>query len=81
MIGSYARPHNSGHLEADDGDEELARVYAPIGLDLGGTSPGEIAVAIWLKHRRTVGGTGGYRSHRLSFTLMTSILNNIASNI
>lgn len=35
------------HLRADGiGDEALARVYAPIGLDLGGPTPEEIAVSI-----------------------------------
>jgi xanthine dehydrogenase accessory factor len=36
-----------GHLHADRiSDEALARVYAPIGLALGGPTPEEIAVAI-----------------------------------
>lgn len=35
------------HLRAEGGPEErLARVHAPIGLDLGGRSPAEIALAI-----------------------------------
>jgi xanthine dehydrogenase accessory factor len=35
------------HLRADGiGEEALCRVYAPIGLDLGGPTPEEIAVAI-----------------------------------
>jgi xanthine dehydrogenase accessory factor len=35
------------HLRADGiGEETLCRVYAPIGLDLGGPSPEEIAVSI-----------------------------------
>ena len=32
--------------EAGVGDEQIARIHAPIGLDLGGRSPGEIALAI-----------------------------------
>ncbi|MGE5249012.1 MAG: XdhC family protein [Bacteroidota bacterium] len=71
MIGSHARCQTIlGHLEADGyTDEELARVYAPIGLDLGGTSPEEIAVAI-LAEVITVrrGGKGGSRAHRLLYT-------------
>jgi xanthine dehydrogenase accessory factor len=36
-----------GHLRADGfGEETLARVHAPIGLDLGGPTPEEIAVSI-----------------------------------
>jgi xanthine dehydrogenase accessory factor len=35
------------HLRADGvADDLLARVRAPIGLDLGGTTPAEIALAI-----------------------------------
>lgn len=35
------------HLAADGfGEEQLARVHAPIGLDLGGREPAEIALAI-----------------------------------
>lgn len=48
MIGSLAKCKSIlEHLRADGIlDEDLDRVYAPIGLDLGGTSPQEIAVAI-----------------------------------
>lgn len=65
MIGSRAKCRTllehmraEGHLEAS-----LARVYAPIGLDLGGTTPQEIAVAILAEIvavRR--GGRGAMRS-------------------
>ena len=52
------------HLRADGyTDDQLARVYAPIGLDLGGTTPQEIAVAILaeiIAVRR--GGRGAFRS-------------------
>ncbi len=48
MIGSRHKCETIlGHLKADGtSDEQLSRVYAPIGLNLGGTSPQEIAVAI-----------------------------------
>ena len=48
MIGSRAKCRTIlGHLAADSLDAEaLARVHAPVGLDLGGTTPGEIAAAI-----------------------------------
>jgi xanthine dehydrogenase accessory factor len=65
MIGSRAKCHTIlKHLRAGGyGEEALGRVYAPIGLDLGGTSPQEIAVAILaeiIAVRR--GGSGGMRS-------------------
>ena len=65
MIGSRAKCQTIlDHLRADGHtDEQLARVYAPIGLDLGGTTPQEIAVAILaeiLAVRR--GGCGTHRS-------------------
>lgn len=48
MIGSLAKCKTIlGHLQADGyPEEEFERIYAPIGLDLGGSSPREIAVAI-----------------------------------
>ena len=48
MIGSRHKCATIlGHLRADGLTEEtLARVYAPIGLDLGGPTPEEIAVSI-----------------------------------
>ena len=48
MIGSLAKCRTIlGHLQADGvSTADLERVYAPIGLDLGGTSPAEIAVGI-----------------------------------
>jgi xanthine dehydrogenase accessory factor len=48
MIGSRHKCETIlGHLRADGiGAETLARVYAPIGLDLGGPTPEEIAVSI-----------------------------------
>lgn len=48
MIGSRAKCQTIlDHLRSDGYTEEvLSRVYAPIGLDLGGTSPQEIAVSI-----------------------------------
>jgi xanthine dehydrogenase accessory factor len=48
MIGSIAKCNTIlAHLKSDGiTSQELERVYAPIGLDLGGTTPQEIAVAI-----------------------------------
>ncbi len=48
MIGSRRKVRAIfDHLRAEGvTEEELARVHAPIGLDLGGKSPAEIAVAI-----------------------------------
>ena len=48
MIGSRAKCRTIlDHLKADGiTDNFLQRVYAPIGLNLGGPSPEEIAVAI-----------------------------------
>ncbi len=48
MIGSRAKCQTIlNHLGTDGySDEILKRIYAPIGLDLGGTTPHEIAVAI-----------------------------------
>jgi xanthine dehydrogenase accessory factor len=48
MIGSKRKCRTIlDHLRADGcTDETLNRVYAPIGLDLGGTAPEEIAVSI-----------------------------------
>lgn len=48
MIGSLAKCRTIlGHLESDGfTPAELERVYAPIGLDLGGPNPQEIAVGI-----------------------------------
>ncbi len=65
MIGSRAKCHTIlEHLRPDNFPaEKLARVYAPIGLDLGGTSPSEIAAAILaeiIAVRR--GGSGRMRS-------------------
>ena len=65
MIGSRAKCQTIlDHLRADGTtDEALARVYAPIGLDLGGPTPQEIAVAILaeiIAVRR--GGSGAMRS-------------------
>lgn len=48
MIGSLAKCRTIlDHLRADGHtDNDMDRVYAPIGLDLGGANPQEIAVAI-----------------------------------
>lgn len=65
MIGSRAKCRTIlNHLRADGyADDALTRLYAPIGLDLGGTAPEEIAVAILAEIvavRR--GGSGAMRS-------------------
>jgi xanthine dehydrogenase accessory factor len=65
MIGSRAKCQLVlDHLRTDHyAEDTLARVYAPIGLDLGGPTPGEIAVAILaeiIAVRR--GGSGQIRS-------------------
>lgn len=65
MIGSWHKCNTIlGHLRNDGaGEEILKRVYAPIGLDLGGTSPEEIAVAILAEVIAVRwGGKGGSRS-------------------
>jgi xanthine dehydrogenase accessory factor len=65
MIGSRQKCKTIlGHLRNDGmGEEILKRVYAPIGLDLGGTSPEEIAVAILAEVIAVRwGGKGGSRS-------------------
>jgi xanthine dehydrogenase accessory factor len=72
MIGSRAKCRTIlDHLRASgQTDEVLSRVYAPIGLDLGGTAPEEIAVGILaeilaVRH----GGSGGLRSRQTKVTL------------
>ena len=65
MIGSRAKCQTIlDHLRADGiSAEALDRVYAPIALELGGTTPREIAVAILaeiIAVRR--GGRGAFRS-------------------
>lgn len=71
MIGSRAKCRTVlDHLRADGySDEQLRRVYAPIGLDLGGSSPAEIAAAILaeiiaVRH----GGSGVMRSRAAEST-------------
>jgi len=66
MIGSRAKCRTiAEHLAADGVTEaQLSRVYAPIGLDLAGPTPQEIALAILaeivaVRH----GGSGEMRSH------------------
>ncbi len=48
MIGSRRRVHDIRKLMAEEGiaKEVLARLHAPIGLDIGAQTPAEIAVAI-----------------------------------
>lgn len=69
MIGSRAKCHTIlGHLQADGiTPEQLTNVYAPIGLNLGGTSPQEIAVAILAEVIAVRwGGKGGSRSRYIA---------------
>ena len=66
MIGSHSKCQTIVEHLAADGitDTQLSRVYAPIGLDLGGPTPQEIALAILAEIvavRR--GGSGQMRSH------------------
>lgn len=65
MIGSRAKCSTiMEHLKADGiAPEALQRVYAPIGLDLGGPAPEEIAVAILAEAIAVrYGGKGSSRS-------------------
>ena len=65
MIGSRRKVRTIfDHLRADGvSGEQLARVRAPIGLDLGGRSPAEIALAILAEIVQVrCGGTGGPRA-------------------
>jgi xanthine dehydrogenase accessory factor len=67
MIGSWSKCQTIvEHLVADGlNEQQLARVFAPIGLDLGGPTPQEIALAILAEIvavRR--GGSGQMRSRR-----------------
>ncbi len=70
MIGSWRKVRAIfDHLRADGvSDEQLSRVRAPIGLDLGGRQPAEIALAILAEVVQVrYGGTGRPRSlERLS---------------
>jgi xanthine dehydrogenase accessory factor len=66
MIGSRAKCQTIlDHLCADGVTEaQLSRVYAPIGLDLGGPTPQEIALAILAEIVAVrYGGSGEMRSH------------------
>ncbi len=65
MIGSRAKCQTIlNHLsETGHSEQELRRVYAPIGLELGGAAPEEIAVAILAEIVAVrKGGSGGFRS-------------------
>jgi len=70
MIGSLAKCRTIiGHLKADGiGAADLARVYAPIGLDLGCSAPQEIAVGILaevIAVRQKHNLSGGVKTRRL----------------
>jgi xanthine dehydrogenase accessory factor len=67
MIGSRRRVSGVLDLVKEEGcsEELLARVHAPIGLDIGAQTPEEIALSVMaevVKVRR--GGTGRSMSHR-----------------
>jgi xanthine dehydrogenase accessory factor len=67
MIGSRRRVRGVLDLVKEEGcsEELLARVHAPIGLDIGAQTPEEIALSVMaevVKARR--GGTGRSMSHR-----------------
>jgi xanthine dehydrogenase accessory factor len=68
MIGSRAKCRTVlDHLRADGfKDDALSRVYAPIGLDLGGTTPEEIAVAILAEILAVRRGRGRRETQRSS---------------
>lgn len=59
MIGSRKKIQTEFELMRSKGisDEELANVYTPIGLDLGGESPEEIAFAIMAEIMKVKNGT------------------------
>jgi xanthine dehydrogenase accessory factor len=71
MIGSLSKCNTIlGHLLADGFSmETLERVYAPIGLDLGCTSPQEIAVAILAEvigvRWKKIAGTAPVKTRRI----------------
>lgn len=65
MIGSRAKCQTIlGHLsDAGHSEQDFRRIYAPIGLELGGAAPEEIAVAILAEIIAVrKGGSGGFRS-------------------
>ena len=65
MIGSRHKCQTIlSHLRTDGyTEDDLARVYAPIGLDLGGPTPEEIAVSILVEVIAT--RRGGKAAHRI----------------
>ncbi len=77
LIGSHVKVRNILRRLARDGRLEgidLERLHAPIGLDLGGGTHGEIAVAIvaeLIAHRR--GHLDGLRTKRISTQEMTTV--------
>jgi len=65
MIGSHRKVQTIlDHLRASGvPDQQVAKVFAPIGLDLGGRSPAEIALAILAQIVQVrYGGTGQPRA-------------------
>ena len=77
LIGSHVKVRNILRRLAKDGrldDVDLERLHAPIGLDLGGGTHGEIAVAIvaeLIAHRR--GQQDGLRAKRISTQEMRTV--------
>jgi xanthine dehydrogenase accessory factor len=73
MIGSRRKAATIlGHLRSDGyTDEQLARVHAPIGLQLGGREPAEIALAI-LAEVESVRHGGSGQSRSLLATMIAS---------
>jgi xanthine dehydrogenase accessory factor len=63
MIGSRRRVRAAFHALLDAGipAERLARVRAPVGLDIGAETPAEIAVSIAAELIRERAGTGNYQ--------------------
>lgn len=71
MIGSVAKCNTIiSHLKSDGvADQDLKRIFAPIGLDLGGPNPNEIALGILAEivafRRMKDGYTGLVKSRRI----------------
>jgi xanthine dehydrogenase accessory factor len=67
MLGSRKRGAAVRQLLRDEGftDEELARVRSPIGLDIGGKAPGEVALSILAEIVATRSGKLGAQGARV----------------
>ncbi|MGI9089332.1 MAG: XdhC family protein [Chthoniobacterales bacterium] len=62
MIGSRKKVRQVFEALRAEGitDEQLARVYAPLGLDIGADSPGEIAISVLAEVLKVTRGASGY---------------------